>query len=106
MHNTRRNPVLAATAVIVSLVAPLSASHAAQTGSAYDPLASQNQSGFGEPIAFVAGSYTPPGIVGIVRGPLASQDNAGFGEAIAFVASSYTPPGIVGVLPIEVVQAR
>ena len=68
----------------------------------YAPLASQDQSSFGEAIAFVPAAYTPQGIVSHVRLVLASQNEMGFGYEIVFVPSSYTPPGVGFVDLIEV----
>ena len=60
----------------------------------YAPLASQDQSSFGEAIAFAPEAYTPQGIVSHAPRVLASQNEKGFGYEIVFVPSSYTPPGI------------
>ena len=68
----------------------------------YAPLASQDQSSFGEAITFAPAAYTPQGIASLTRLALKTQDEMGFGYAIVFVPSAYTPPGIVALDPIDV----
>jgi hypothetical protein len=75
-----------ATGLIAAEAAPLGGAAAA-----YSPLVSQDQSGFGYPIVFAEGSYTPPAIFRAFRRPLASQDQAGFGYAISFSGSRRPP---------------
>jgi len=72
----------------------------------YTPLASQNQSGFGEAIAFVPAAYTPPGLARLMRLALDSQNESGFGDEIAFTPSAYTPPGAARVDLIDAVAVR
>ena len=74
------------------------------SGAVHAPLASQDQSSFGEAITFVPAAYTPQGIVSHVRRVLASQNEHGFGYEIVFVPSSYTPPGI-GLVDLIAVAA-
>ena len=72
----------------------------------YAPLASQNQSQFGETIAFVPAAYTPPGLALLMRLALDSQNESGFGYEIAFTPSAYTPPGAARVDLIDAVAVR
>jgi hypothetical protein len=73
---------------------------------ALSPLASRDQSGFGEEIVFVPSAYTPQGIASLVLSPLASRDRSGFGEEIVFVPSAYTPQGIGGIRLTSAVAVR
>ena len=70
------------------------------------PLASRDQSGFGEEIVFRPSAYTPQGIASLVWSPLASRDQSGFGEEIVFSPSAYTPQGIGSVELTGAVAAR
>lgn len=107
MRNASKHTSLAG---VIALVALLGAASGHATVSppdgAYVPLASQNQSGFGEATVFLPSAYTPPGIVNHAYRWLASQNESGFGEAIVFLPSAYTPPGITGLEVIDVATTR
>lgn len=66
MRNASKHTSLAG---VIALVALLGAASGHATVSppdgAYVPLASQNESGFGEAIVFLPSAYTPPGITGL-----------------------------------------
>lgn len=108
MRNASKHTSLAGVIALVALLGAASghATVGPPPDSAYVPLASQNQSGFGEAIVFLPSAYTPPGIVNHAHRALASQNESGFGEAIVFLPSTYTPPGITGLEVIDIATTR